>query len=234
MSLILLLPRIISVMNFLCCTKYRLGIILPFFIIIYKSLWWIYVVECGDYFRKEKKTENRPCWCDSSLGNRQEMLICQTNSAQRVLCDDSRIGVYHPQTACVSTINTRHAPCLGKQAPRLTTAAKSSSVNTLWAAFPPSLLLMLYFRIKTSKFCVALTHLKQSAPLCNVMAFQCCDIIRMHMCAHACFIYVCVGVCVSTLHWCWQHSWEADIIHRSVLTCPHLTKRLFFIHHEGE
>lgn len=120
------------------------------------------------------------------------MLIWQTNSAQQVLCDDSCIGVYHPQTACVSTINRRHAPCLGKQAPRLTTAAKAPLL-TLWAAFTLSLLLMLYFVIKTSKFCVTPTHLKQSAPLCNVMAFQCCDIIRMHPCM---FLYICVCVCI--------------------------------------
>lgn len=60
-----------------------------------------------------------PVLCGSSPGNRKEMLICQTSvqtniSAQQVLCVDSGIGVYQPQTACVSTINTRRAPCLGK------------------------------------------------------------------------------------------------------------------------
>lgn len=41
-------------------------------------------------------------------------------------------------------------------------------------------------------------------------------------------MHVLICACASTPHWRWQHRWEANIIHRVVLTCPHLTKRPFF------
>lgn len=47
-------------------------------------------------------------------------------------------------------------------------------------------------------------------------------------------VFICACVCASTPGWCWQHCWEADIIRRSVLTCPHLTGRPFFYSPWGE
>ncbi len=127
--------------------------------------------------QRQRAHENQPGLCGSSPGN-----SVQTNiSAQQVLCVDSGIGVYQPQTACVSTINKRRAPCLGKQASRLPgfqarCCCKSSSVNTPSCA--QSAISALLSVIKTWECCVAPTHLTQSVPLCHVMAFQCCDIIQ--------------------------------------------------------
>lgn len=85
----------------------------------------------------------------------------QTNiGARQVLCVDSGVGVCQPKTACVSTINIRHAPCLGKQASRLTVTAKARVYH------------------QCLRRCVSLTHFTQPVPLCCVMAFLCYDIIQ--------------------------------------------------------
>lgn len=68
------------------------------------------------------------CAAAAAAAHRRECLFArsvQTNSSvQQVLCTDSGVGVYQLQTACVSTINIRRAPCLGQQAPGLTVTAK--------------------------------------------------------------------------------------------------------------
>lgn len=165
----------------------------------------------------------------SSPGNRKEMLICQTSvqtniSVQQVLCVDSGIGVYQPQTACVSTINTRHAPCLGE------TGFQAHCCCCCCRGLPcsePSALRV--FVIKTSNRCVALTHLTQPVPPLS------CDGIPALWynpgCTHTrAPIHVFVCVCVSTPPQCWQHRSSTEVCWRA----PTWQRGLFFIHRQGK
>lgn len=173
-----------------------------------------------------------------SPGNREEMLIrktsvqTKTSARSEWLCVDSGIGGYQPQTACVSTINTRRAPCLGKkkQASRL----RKAPVLTLSPAFSAC----------------AVPPDKNKRVLCRSNSFNAplffpplsCDGIPVpwhnqrytHETRASMHVFICACVCASTPGWCWQHCWEADIIRRSVLTCPHLTGRPFFYSPWGE
>lgn len=129
-----------------------------------------------------------------------------------------------PNSLCV---NYKHKTCTLSGGNRLTAAAKAPLLSCAQSAIVTHAV----FRDKNKQV------LRRSSSFNAVCSPVSCDGIPVLWhnpgCTRAAMrVFICA--CVSVPRWCWQHRWEADIIHRSVLTCPHLTKRPFFIRHEGK
>lgn len=130
-----------------------------------------------------------------------------------------------PNSLCV---NHKHGTCTlsGETGFQAHCCCKSSSVNTLRVA-QTAIGTRAVFRDKNKQ---VLCRSNSLNAVCSPLS---CDgmpgLWHNPGCTRAA-MHVFICACVSTPHWCWQHRWEADIIHRSVLTCPHLTKRPSFFY----